>query len=365
MPPPPRHGRPAVHRGIHCARKGDILVFAAERSLLDQALAASPAAAARDPRLIATGSMDGRLVGESLGGLVPAVGSNERARNVLQLFAAIAAVAGQASFEVRLDPQTGETTAEMHVVPDMTGEARDDAVIDQWLATTQLRNRLKLPRLVGATGDPVQNVTLTVKTSSDADLRRAFETTARQTIEPLGAGRARLKLRAGATLDAAAPASTLAVADRRRFLSSEGGGETPEQIRRAASEAIPSGSSPVQAVRHVVAWLRRTMTYELAPAVMSDVTVLERRRGDCTEFSQLAVALLRASGVPARKRSGFMAEGTGLVAHAWVEAHDGLGWRAFDPTNGRTSIDASYLEASVADVLSLLSLGQIAIEAVE
>ena len=44
---------------------------------------------------------------------------------------------------------------------------------------------------------------------------------------------------------------------------------------------------------------------------------------------------------------------------------DGTGWREIDPTNGTPSVDARHIEASVADVLSLLSLAQIRIASVE
>ena len=41
------------------------------------------------------------------------------------------------------------------------------------------------------------------------------------------------------------------------------------------------------------------------------------------------------------------------------------GTQEIDPTNGTPSVDARHIEASVADVLSLLSLAQIKIASVE
>jgi transglutaminase-like putative cysteine protease len=57
--------------------------------------------------------------------------------------------------------------------------------------------------------------------------------------------------------------------------------------------------------------------------------------------------------------------GTSMVAHAWAEFHDGNGWHEVDPTSGRTSVDGSYVDASVIDLLPLLLDGRIEVTAVE
>lgn len=73
--------------------------------------------------------------------------------------------------------------------------------------------------------------------------------------------------------------------------------------------------------------------------------VLEHRRGVCQDFAHLMLSCLRSLGLAARYVSGYVLnyvpEGkqrlTGADAsHAWVAAHcPGLGWVAFDPTNGK------------------------------
>jgi transglutaminase-like putative cysteine protease len=118
-------------------------------------------------------------------------------------------------------------------------------------------------------------------------------------------------------------------------------------------------------VAAIISWVHREMTYEITPAWLDDITLLARKRGDCTEYSQLTVSMLRALGIPARVRSGFLASGQTLVAHAWIDYFDGTAWQEADPTNGRTTVDASYVDASVLEVLSLLSLGQIEITSME
>jgi len=73
--------------------------------------------------------------------------------------------------------------------------------------------------------------------------------------------------------------------------------------------------------------------------------VLEHRRGVCQDFAHLMLSCLRTLGLPARYMSGYIlnraAPGAKLPAgadasHAWVAGHcPGLGWVAFDPTNGK------------------------------
>jgi transglutaminase-like putative cysteine protease len=73
--------------------------------------------------------------------------------------------------------------------------------------------------------------------------------------------------------------------------------------------------------------------------------VIKNRRGVCQDFAHLMISCLRSLGIPARYVSGYVlnlaASGaTPLVgadaSHAWVAGHcPGLGWVAFDPTNGK------------------------------
>jgi transglutaminase-like putative cysteine protease len=73
--------------------------------------------------------------------------------------------------------------------------------------------------------------------------------------------------------------------------------------------------------------------------------VLEQKRGVCQDYAHLMLSSLRALGIGARYVSGYIlnhprgdtARLTGADAsHAWVAAYcPGLGWVAFDPTNGK------------------------------
>jgi transglutaminase-like putative cysteine protease len=78
--------------------------------------------------------------------------------------------------------------------------------------------------------------------------------------------------------------------------------------------------------------------------------VLEKKRGVCQDFAHLAIASLRAMGLPARYVSGYLrtrppAGKPRLVgvdaSHAWVSCFvPGFGWVDIDPTNNCfTSLD--------------------------
>lgn len=65
------------------------------------------------------------------------------------------------------------------------------------------------------------------------------------------------------------------------------------------------------------------------------------RQGVCQDYAHLMIALCRQAGIPARYACGLMI-GEGQT-HAWVEAHDGQCWYAFDPTND-TAIATGYIK---------------------
>ena len=64
------------------------------------------------------------------------------------------------------------------------------------------------------------------------------------------------------------------------------------------------------------------------------VKALQTRKGDCTEYTDLMVALCRANGIPARHVLGLdAAPDTPTRQHAWPEAFTRKhGWVSFDPT---------------------------------
>jgi transglutaminase-like putative cysteine protease len=114
-------------------------------------------------------------------------------------------------------------------------------------------------------------------------------------------------------------------------------------IRNAASEIADASPTPLDAVHAALAWTRDHLRYEVGATDVSTTATeaLELGEGVCQDFVHVALAVLRAAGVPARYASGYLhphAEarvGEIVVgqSHAWLEAWIG-DWYPFDPTNG-------------------------------
>ncbi len=66
------------------------------------------------------------------------------------------------------------------------------------------------------------------------------------------------------------------------------------------------------------------------------VKALKQGKGDCSEYSDLFVALCRAKNIPARVATGYTVQiDTDLSKHNWAEVYlQDYGWVPFDPTSG-------------------------------
>ncbi len=94
-------------------------------------------------------------------------------------------------------------------------------------------------------------------------------------------------------------------------------------------------------------WVYENINKQFSPDISNAVQTLKLRRGDCGEHSALAVALLRAAGIPARVAAGISYVPTlnGFGYHAWVEAYVGK-WIQMDPTWGEEIADATHIMLS-------------------
>jgi transglutaminase-like putative cysteine protease len=101
-------------------------------------------------------------------------------------------------------------------------------------------------------------------------------------------------------------------------------------------------ASPVDTVEAVVAWVYRSLKYVrgVTHVHTSAEEAFAAGSGVCQDFAHLALAVLRAGGIPARYVSGYLhpdpearvgSSATG-ESHAWIEAWAG-GWWGLDPTN--------------------------------
>jgi len=106
-------------------------------------------------------------------------------------------------------------------------------------------------------------------------------------------------------------------------------------------------------------WVYDSLQKSITLGVPSAVATLRARKGDCNEHTQLAVALMRAAGIPARVAAGLAYLDGKFYYHAWPEVFLER-WVAVDPTFGQFPADAAHLRLTVgglgrqADLLRLM-----------
>ena len=116
-----------------------------------------------------------------------------------------------------------------------------------------------------------------------------------------------------------------------------------DEFFREVAATIADGKTPRETVEAVSAWVRESLAYEPGATDVSTNarSAVELGRGVCQDYVHVALALLRAVGVPARYASGYLhpdveasvdAAVTGQ-SHAWLEAWTGS-WQRVDPTSG-------------------------------
>jgi hypothetical protein len=101
-----------------------------------------------------------------------------------------------------------------------------------------------------------------------------------------------------------------------------------------------------QALRELAATLRRRVKVDTSSAASLDARgALRTGRAQPDGLVRLYVAVLRASGVPARMVTGVSPMGEELRTHSWAEVRDsaGVGWLAVDPVLGRVPASTSLI----------------------
>jgi hypothetical protein len=118
------------------------------------------------------------------------------------------------------------------------------------------------------------------------------------------------------------------------------------RIRQAAERMVRRGgrvpSDPRVVAERLSNGVHGLLRKEVVFALPSALSVLESRRGDCTEHTVLYVALARSLGLPARTAVGLVYLDGSFFYHAWPEVWLG-GWVAVDPTFGDVPAGAAHL----------------------
>ncbi len=105
-------------------------------------------------------------------------------------------------------------------------------------------------------------------------------------------------------------------------------------------------TDPRVVAQRINRWVYDSLRKSITIGVPSALATLEARRGDCNEHTQLAVALSRAAGIPARVAAGLAYVDGKFYYHAWPELWLER-WVATDPTFGQFPADAAHLRMTV------------------
>jgi hypothetical protein len=89
-------------------------------------------------------------------------------------------------------------------------------------------------------------------------------------------------------------------------------------------------------------WVYKNVKKEITVSIPNALEVLNTRKGDCNEHTQLYTALARGLGIPTRIASGLAFVNGKFYYHEWPEVYIN-DWVAVDPTFGQFPADASHL----------------------
>lgn len=106
-----------------------------------------------------------------------------------------------------------------------------------------------------------------------------------------------------------------------------------------------TGKDAMSTARRIYRWVASSLEYAgYQRDARGALFALEQRRGDCTEYMHLFVALARANGIPARGMAGYVigpdASSDTSVFHNWAEFYADGAWRIADAQ--RRVFDAGY-----------------------
>lgn len=123
----------------------------------------------------------------------------------------------------------------------------------------------------------------------------------------------------------------LSLSDRQKYTSPEKFIESDDEtIIKMAKEL--SGADEIQTVKNIYTFVQQYMRYSTQHETIGAKEMLKKKRGRCTDYAMLMVALCRANNISSRVVSGIIISDE-PQNHTWVEVwFDKYGWVTFEPT---------------------------------
>jgi transglutaminase-like putative cysteine protease len=128
--------------------------------------------------------------------------------------------------------------------------------------------------------------------------------------------------------------------------------EPDAELAAFAADTVSGISDPLERMHALMGALHSRMAFDTGATdvVTTAGEAFKSGHGVCQDFTHIFLAAARGLGIPARYVSGYLYkpdEEEQEATHAWTEAHiPGLGWTAFDPTNGICTTDG-YVRVAV------------------
>lgn len=124
-----------------------------------------------------------------------------------------------------------------------------------------------------------------------------------------------------------------------------------EQYIEADDEAIQKKAQELQktnnlkTVENIYKFVKKEIkSSDYNPKDVGAKQALIDKKGDCTEYTDLFVALCRACSIPAKHILGYISGPVNVPQHSWAEVYlDELGWTQFEITPGN---DAKFEEVT-------------------
>ena len=126
--------------------------------------------------------------------------------------------------------------------------------------------------------------------------------------------------------------------------------------------------TPEQKARRIIAWVYRTLEKKPALSVPNALEVLKIKSGDCNEHTVLAVAPMRAAGIPAQTEAGLVYLRGRFYYHAWCAIYLGK-WMTGDAVFNQFPTDVTHIRLVRGESVEQLGLmgviGKIRLEVLE
>ncbi len=147
------------------------------------------------------------------------------------------------------------------------------------------------------------------------------------------------------------PSYTIPDGIRVYSLPSPGIQSDDKEIIELAKRLTENSTSDFEKVARLAIWAHKNIVYDEAMTGREESAtwVLANKRGVCTEFATLFIALARASGIPARYLTGYSyTSEKGWLGHAWAEVYIGV-WVPVDPTWMEAGhLDATHIQVTMS-----------------